>query len=716
MKSRIITSVWIMLLVCYFNNSLAQNIHYVASDGDNVNPGTIDQPWKTIQHAVDQLQPRNVLYIKAGTYPEEIIMTTSGTADKPILISNFEEDRVIIDATNKSFGISLRECHYVTIQGLHILGATKSWSKDQGNLHLYGNPSHITIQDCELYNGTRGIRYSDRDFKPAPYYIQILNCDIHDNTQEGIYLNSTQHGAHQLIRGNKIYNNGHDFYLTEYGDKIRYDGLYFRSDSSLIEDNEVYNNGRNGMYLDVTSARPCRYNIVRRNNIYHNGKNGMMFCQHYTLIYENKIYDNGWDFTNAAMHGIYMANATHNIIFNNEMYEHRNGSAVRVEGDFSVIQDNNFYNNGVGMYGCDSYGTSYGNILRNNRMYANFQRYEGAIPGSGLEISGPKEIRIYHNIVVDMQGFGCAVVTGKRYVSTGAKLKNNIFMNCEWSTLWVKEGSDEGFLEAHNVFFPDRSDAIRYKDEYYDFPTYQNEIGQGKNSFAKAPLFIDRSNYNFHLAPQSPCIEAGDFLTRTTAAGSGTQIPVEDVMYFCDGYGIIDGDLIQLEGTTQTVRIVKIEYDNNLLQVDQAISWTSGQGVSRPYEGTKPDIGVFESSFENDLSATLQLSANSPIKAGEVSVQLTTNRPVIQVPTPLLFQESDGTTSEIPLSGAAPGNTFTGIFKVDQTVANGKGHFYLNDGALVDETGNINQKIVPEVEVTIDQQAPASPVNIIVSR
>ncbi|GAF93190.1 unnamed protein product, partial [marine sediment metagenome] len=66
------------------------------------------------------------------------------------------------------------------------------------------------------------------------------------------------------------------------------------------------------------------------------------------------------------------------------------------------------------------------------------------------------------------------------------------------------------------------------------------------------------------------------WLTTTASAGSGTQITVNDADYFCDGFGIVDGDLMQLEGKTQTARIINIDYDNNIISVDSSLDWYSG--------------------------------------------------------------------------------------------------------------------------------------------
>jgi len=89
-------------------------------------------------------------------------------------------------------------------------------------------------------------------------------------------------------------------------------------------------------------------------------------------------------------------------------------------------------------------------------------------------------------------------------------------------------------------------------------------------------------------------IDAGRYLTFTTSSGSGTKIYVENANFFCDGFGLIEGDLIQLEGQTDRAKITKVDYDNNTLTLNTTLTWYSGQGVSLAYNGSAPDIGAFE--------------------------------------------------------------------------------------------------------------------------
>jgi len=69
---------------------------------------------------------------------------------------------------------------------------------------------------------------------------------------------------------------------------------------------------------------------------------------------------------------------------------------------------------------------------------------------------------------------------------------------------------------------------------------------------------------------------------------------VADAGYFFDGYGIVEPDLIQLEGQTQAVAIATVDYATNTLTLAEPLSWSAGDGVSLPYGGARPDQGRYE--------------------------------------------------------------------------------------------------------------------------
>ncbi len=71
--------------------------------GDDSQPGSAQQPWQTLAHALRQLQPGDTLYLRAGTYYERPYLSRSGTADAPITISAYPGETPVIDGGLREF-------------------------------------------------------------------------------------------------------------------------------------------------------------------------------------------------------------------------------------------------------------------------------------------------------------------------------------------------------------------------------------------------------------------------------------------------------------------------------------------------------------------------------------------------------------------------------------------------------------------------------------
>ncbi|HDN51460.1 MAG TPA: DUF1565 domain-containing protein, partial [Thermoplasmatales archaeon] len=145
-------------------------IYYVATYGNDSNPGTAAQPWRTIQHAANVMVAGDTVFVRGGIYHEQVFTTRSGNvADGYITFSAYPGESVILDGTGVASGNTgfFLSHSYIKLTGMEIC----NWS-DTGM--WISNAGHIEISDCEVHHVFYGIGAADgtHDF--------TLNCvEIH---------------------------------------------------------------------------------------------------------------------------------------------------------------------------------------------------------------------------------------------------------------------------------------------------------------------------------------------------------------------------------------------------------------------------------------------------------------------------------------------------------------------------------------------------------
>ena len=115
-------------VILLLNLSLAVSLnaadYYVATDGDDTNPGTLVSPFKTVQMGVDQLSAAgDNLYIRGGTYSDTATINNKiGASGNPITIQNYNNETVTFDGT------------------VPVLG---TWSLHSGNIYKIVIPQDV---------------------------------------------------------------------------------------------------------------------------------------------------------------------------------------------------------------------------------------------------------------------------------------------------------------------------------------------------------------------------------------------------------------------------------------------------------------------------------------------------------------------------------------------------------------------------------------------
>jgi hypothetical protein len=74
-----------------------------ARRGDDTAAGSEEKPWRSVKHALGQLQPGETLYLREGAYYENVYLSLAGTADKPITLRSFPGEQAILDGGLREF-------------------------------------------------------------------------------------------------------------------------------------------------------------------------------------------------------------------------------------------------------------------------------------------------------------------------------------------------------------------------------------------------------------------------------------------------------------------------------------------------------------------------------------------------------------------------------------------------------------------------------------
>ncbi|MBN1183554.1 MAG: DUF4990 domain-containing protein, partial [Bacteroidales bacterium] len=170
--------------------SLTGATYYVATNGSDSNPGTIDRPFATWQKLSSVLKAGDIAYIRGGTYRSNLGSDAyvvcrwedlHGTVNDPIKIYAYPGEKPILNLDNITmtssycFIVFVQNCSYLHIKGLRITGL-----RQQPNggavygMRFSGSPNNL-IENIEIdHLGMYGMT-----FESGSHYNYIKNCDVH---------------------------------------------------------------------------------------------------------------------------------------------------------------------------------------------------------------------------------------------------------------------------------------------------------------------------------------------------------------------------------------------------------------------------------------------------------------------------------------------------------------------------------------------------------
>lgn len=252
----------------------AGNIYYVATNGNDSNPGTENQPFATIRKAVAAVAAGDAVYVRGGTYylDKGMWIGKSGTESAHIIFQSYPGETAILDGekmpdNNDSFTIG---GEYIDIKNFEVRNTTRM------GINIWGGK-----------------------------HIQLLNNTIHDSKKAGIYMGYSDDTTVTdiLVDGNTVY------------------------------DNCLINKARNksgGWPPGITADGKGDIRITN-NKVYHNYGEGIGIWADGALVSGNTVYDN-------FSVEIYLSNATNSTVEKNFVYTANNSEFYRFDQPASGIQ------------------------------------------------------------------------------------------------------------------------------------------------------------------------------------------------------------------------------------------------------------------------------------------------------------------------------------------------------------------------------------------
>ncbi|MDI1465385.1 sigma-70 family RNA polymerase sigma factor [Catellatospora sp. KI3] len=208
---------------------------FVAPGGSDSGDGTAARPYATLGKAVSVVRAGQTIALRGGTYrpTEPVEISGSGTAERRITISNYRDERPVLDfgrVPADKWGITQR-ADYVTVQGLEIMNS-------RSHAYVCRSCRYGVFQRLVIHDNARSSLLL-RD--AGTIGNKVLDCDFFDNRDPaapgsvGVGLAVTfGSGTGNLIRGNRAFHNADDgFDFNDFADPL------------TVEYNRSYGNGVN---------------------------------------------------------------------------------------------------------------------------------------------------------------------------------------------------------------------------------------------------------------------------------------------------------------------------------------------------------------------------------------------------------------------------------------------------------------------------------------
>jgi hypothetical protein len=478
--NRLLVLGFLILMITGFGAAAgARSDFYVATDGEDSNPGTMEKPLRTIQHAADMAKPGDTVNVRAGSYCQQLMVKVSGSAEQGFITFQSQPgEHAILDGgcltppTGESSMVKLTNVSYVRVQGLEIRNyRTSEFGSAPAGIRVFGGGSHI----------------------------EILHNDVH---------HIEQNSPRRLRPGSGANGFGIAVYGTDASTPIS---------DLIIDGNDVHHLKTGSSESLVVNGNVAGFRITK-NTVHDNNNIGID-----VIGFEHTAPDPAVD---RARDGVVSENLVYSITARgNPAYgETPDSDGIYVDGGTRILIERNVVHDtdfGIELASEHRVGSTSHILARNNLIYS--------CHAPGISIGGYDEKRgvtedavIVNNTLYknDTWKTGQGEFLMQFYTRNNVFKNNIIYVGDHGMAMTSKSGRMEGGAPTvtmdHNIYyFPADSKAVKWSYDQKDFASFEEYVaatGADQNSRFADPRFVDAEGHDFHLRADSPGRNGGEDL------------------------------------------------------------------------------------------------------------------------------------------------------------------------------------------------------------
>jgi len=537
-KIRYFTKISTLLFCFSFMFSHAENI-YVSKTGDDTNPGTEAQPFKTIAKASQVAQAGDIIIIGGGTYEELLEPARSGSAGSPITYV-FERD-YLPGATGGGR------------TWLNYAPGIPNWNwEDGGSIHFYGGAGFLAWTDYiktstnnrvtfDLIRNQNWIPekhnpgYTGHGVKKGEFFLQGIRQAL-DYKNEWFYNKNTNTLYVQVEGGGMPANNTVRFRKRR--QTIKLNKNFIHIENLAVFGGSIDMIGNNNRLYKVSSF--YGNHTLGVINSFDSGRQSVLMTGNSNLIEKceiawgagNGVYDKGDDnrVTNSFIHDFnYLGN--YDCVLNTRgakrgKYTYntltRSGKDIiqaYVEGGEYSHNDVSFNN-----FVADDGGLLYTTNRRNQRSTISYNTFhdsqarEGRFKGTGIYLDNDSmNWDVHHNVVWNTKWTGIQI----NWNGTNLNIFNNTFCkNSGTMGAWHKAGTAFSNVKVwNNITDKETIDQTGNQEEEVTWEPQSDK----QNNLVSKESFVNWDSNNFTLKASAQAVDYGRVINGYTDGYVGAK-------------------------------------------------------------------------------------------------------------------------------------------------------------------------------------------------